>query len=81
MPVSAVKMPVIPIPTFAFLKKFVQNIASVHDGMIYGKTNTNEMNFLYLRFVLVMSHATAPPKKIAMTDAMIAMETVFSSGR
>ena len=70
-----------PMPTFAFLKKFVQNIASVHDGMIYGKTNTNEMNFLYLRFVLVISHATDPPKKIAMTDAMIAIKIVFSSGR
>ena len=80
MPVRAVNVPVIPMPTLGFLKKLFQNIASVHDGIIYGKTNTKEINFLYFKLDLVISHATMPPKTMAINDALIAIKNVLYSG-
>ena len=51
-----------------------------HDGIIYGNTNTKEINFLAGKSDLVISQAMLPPTPTAITQATKAISTEFLSG-
>ena len=52
-----------------FLKKFSQNIAIDHEGMIYGKTKIVDNIFLNGILVLEIKNASVPPTVIAIKHA------------
>ena len=70
----------VPVPMLTFLKNVCQKSASVQEGMIYGKTNTVETNFLKRMFVRVIRKATVPPKRMAMHEEVRETASVLSSG-
>ena len=80
MPVNDSNKPLEPIGSFEFSKKFVQNIAIDHEGIMYGKTNTVETNFLKGMFVLVIKNASAPPKPTAIKHASADIRTERPNG-
>ena len=67
-------------PILTFLKNVSQNNARVHEGIMYGKVNTAEMNGTHFRLVRVTIKATVPPKTIAITEEARDTSRVFRKG-
>ena len=67
-------------PILTFLKKDSQNSARVHEGIMYGKVNTAEMNGTHFRLVRVTMKATVPPKTIAIREEARDTSSVFRNG-
>ena len=80
MPKKPWKMPCVVFGIKLFLNRFSQNIAIDHDGIIYGKTNTSEINFLQGKFERVINHAILPPKKTEMKHATKDIKIEFPNG-
>ena len=58
----------------------IQNSASVHAGIMYGNTKTDEMNFLHFRSERVMNQATVPPIRMPRSPAPVATIRELISG-
>ena len=74
----------IPMPGAAsmdvFLKKLVQKMASDQEGIMYGKINTVEINFLNGIFVLATRNAIVPPAPTASKHASNDINTDLYNG-
>ena len=62
------------------MKKFFQNNAKVHCGMIYGKINIAPINFLNGISVLVIMKAMIPPNKIEKMQAKTETNKLLANG-
>ena len=65
---------------FVVMKKFFQNKASVHCGMIYGKMKIAPMNFLNGMVVRVIRNAITPPKRMEKTQAKTETSKLLPNG-
>ena len=73
-------MPMLPPPTLLFWNMLVQNSARVQAGIMYGNTNTAEINFLHFRSDRVTNHATEPPITMPSTPLPMATISELKSG-
>ena len=80
MPVRAYIKPIEPVPTFGFLNILSQKRAKVQDGNIYGNIKALDINFFPFILLLVISHATLPPKISANIADKVARSIEFSIG-